>query len=138
MVAETVDDLTVETLRECRVKAGLTQARLGRLMGADTSVISRVECGRWVPAPEWLAAAQAAILEAESYKREAGPHLVRLRRRDERREFGVDSEIQEGPWSVALPGGGAVVITVRDFVMTSANLSRLARLVALLESWEAE
>ena len=44
--------LTGATLRELRVKAGLTQAEVGRRVGIPATVVSAYECGRRQPSLE--------------------------------------------------------------------------------------
>jgi len=40
-------------LRQLRVRAGLSQAELGRRMGIDPSIVRHVEAGRVVPYPRF-------------------------------------------------------------------------------------
>ena len=44
--------LTGATLRELRIKAGLTQAEVGRRVGIPATVVSAYECGRRQPSLE--------------------------------------------------------------------------------------
>ncbi len=44
--------LTGATLRELRLKAGLTQAEVGRRVGIPATVVSAYECGRRQPSLE--------------------------------------------------------------------------------------
>ena len=44
--------LTSATLRELRIKAGLTQAEVGRRVGIPATVVSAYECGRRQPSLE--------------------------------------------------------------------------------------